>query len=106
DRVIGPLAKWYPRADWVPPPLRAKARLQALAGDGEGGYARALALLPPERRATIYTPDLRKQLGDYRAELPLIELMRGAPARSGLDRAQYAELKFGLAGDTVTRLDR
>lgn len=104
--VIGPLGQWYPKADWAPRPLRAKATLQALAGDGEAGYARALSVVPPELRATLYSPELRKQLGDYRAEQPLVELMRGAPARSGLDKAQYADLKFWLPGDILTKVDR
>ncbi len=32
--------------------------------------------------------------------------MRRAPARSGLDRAQYADLKFWLPGDILTKVDR
>ena len=32
--------------------------------------------------------------------------MRSAPARSGLDRAQYADLKFWLPGDILTKVDR
>ena len=32
--------------------------------------------------------------------------MLAAPARSGLDRAQYADLKFWLPGDILTKVDR
>jgi asparagine synthase (glutamine-hydrolysing) len=32
--------------------------------------------------------------------------MEAAPARSGLDRAQYADLKFWLPGDILTKVDR
>lgn len=32
--------------------------------------------------------------------------MRAAPARSGLDRAQYADLRFWLPGDILTKVDR
>ena len=32
--------------------------------------------------------------------------MRAAPARSGLDRAQYADIKFWLPGDILTKVDR
>jgi len=32
--------------------------------------------------------------------------MARAPARSGLDRAQYADLKFWLPGDILTKVDR
>ena len=42
----------------------------------------------------------------HRAEDELIALMRSAPARSGLDRAQYADLKFWMPGDILTKVDR
>ena len=32
--------------------------------------------------------------------------MRGEPARDGLDAAQYADLKFWLPGDILTKVDR
>lgn len=32
--------------------------------------------------------------------------MRSAPARSGLDRAQYADLVFWMPGDILTKVDR
>jgi asparagine synthase (glutamine-hydrolysing) len=105
-KALGPLGRFYPKADWAPRPLRAKATLLALAGSGAEGYARALSVVPPELRGALYAPDLLRQLGDYRAEQPLIELMDKAPARSGLDRAQYADLKFWLPGDILTKVDR
>ena len=104
--VLGPLGKLYPKADWAPRPLRAKSTLLALAGDGAEGYARSLSVVPPELRGSLYAPDMLRQLSDYRAEQPLIELMEQAPARSGLDRAQYADLKFWLPGDILTKVDR
>ena len=104
--LFGAAGRLYPKADWAPRPLRAKATLQALGGSSEEGYARALAILAPELRETLYTPDFLKLRGDYRAEAPLIELMRAAPARTGLDRAQYADLKFWLPGDILTKVDR
>ncbi len=104
--VLGALGKAYPKADWAPRPLRAKATLLALAGSGAEGYARGLSVVPPELRAALYTPDLARQLGDYRAEQPLLALMDSAPARSGLDRAQYADLTFWLPGDVLTKVDR
>lgn len=104
--VLGPLGRAWPKADWAPRPLRAKSTLLALAGSGEEGYARSLSVVPPEMRAALYTPDLLRQLGDYSAEQPLVELMRKAPARTGLDRAQYADLAFWLPGDILTKTDR
>ena len=104
--VFGALGRIWPKADWAPQALRAKSTFQSLAASGEEGYARALAVTAPELRAALYSPGFRRQLGDYRAERPLVDLMRDAPARSGLDRAQYADLKFWLPGDILTKVDR
>lgn len=104
--VFGSLGAIWPKADWAPRPLRAKATFQSLALDGCEGYARAVGFAPPELRAGLYSPDFLRLRGDYRAEQPFVDLMRAAPARSGLDRAQYADLKFWLPGDILTKVDR
>src|SRR5690606_272344 len=104
--VLGRLGRGYPKADWAPRALRAKSTLLALAGTGPEGYARSLSVVPPELRGSLYAPDLVRLLGDYRAEQPLIDCMNRAPARTGLDRAQYAELTFWLPGDILTKVDR
>ncbi|MEO0461979.1 MAG: XrtA/PEP-CTERM system amidotransferase [Pseudomonadota bacterium] len=104
--VLGTLGRLWPKADWAPRPLRAKSTLLALAGSGEEGYARGLSVTTPEQRAALYSQGFARQLGGLRAEDELIALMRSAPARSGLDRAQYADLAFWLPGDILTKVDR
>lgn len=104
--LFGKLGALYPKADWAPRPFRAKATLLSLAASSEEGYARALSVTSPEVRERIYSPAFRNLIGDYRAEHPVEALMRNAPARSGLDRAQYADLKFWLPGDILTKVDR
>jgi asparagine synthase (glutamine-hydrolysing) len=104
--VFGGLGAIYPKADWAPRPLRAKVTLLSLAASSEAGYARAVGIVPPELRAMLYTPDYARLRGDYRAEQAWEDVMRRAPARSGLDRAQYADLKFWLPGDILTKVDR
>ncbi|MDZ4308054.1 XrtA/PEP-CTERM system amidotransferase [Allopontixanthobacter sp.] len=104
--VFGALGSAWPKADWAPRPLRAKSTLLSLAASGEEGYARSLSVVPPELRQTLFSDAFLKIRGEYRAEHPLIRLMRDAPARSGLDRAQYADLKFWLPGDILTKVDR
>lgn len=104
--AFGALGAVYPKADWAPRPLRAKTTLLSLAGSSEAGYARAVSILPPELRESLYSPDFLRLRGDYRAEQPWEAMMRAAPARSGLDRAQYADLKFWLPGDILTKVDR
>lgn len=106
EKVIGPIGAAFPKLDWAPRPVRAKATLQSLAGSGAQGYARALSLVAPETRLGLYGHDLRAGLGEYRAEHALEAMMLAAPARSGLDAAQYADLKFWLPGDILTKVDR
>ena len=104
--LLGTLGKLYPKADWAPRPLRAKTTLLSLAGSGEAGYADALGVTGPDARGALHSDAMRGTLGDYRAEDRLIELMRQAPARTGLDRGQYADLTFWLPGDILTKTDR
>lgn len=104
--VFGGLGAIYPKADWAPQPLRAKTTLLSLAEPADAAYARALAVTAPDRRESLYSPEFRRLRGDYRAEQPLLDLMAGAPACSALDRAQYADLRFWLPGDILTKVDR
>jgi len=104
--LFGALGAIYPKADWAPQKLRAKSTFLALAADSEEGYARSVSMMAPELRERIYSPDFLKLRGDYRAEHAMHALMRGAPARSGLDKAQYADLKAWLPGDILTKVDR
>lgn len=104
--VFGGLGAIWPKADWAPRPFRAKATLLSLARDGAEGYARAVGVVPPETRARLYADRFAREIDGYRAEDGFTRLMRDAPAQSGLDRAQYADLKFWLPGDILTKVDR
>lgn len=104
--LFGALGRAWPKADWAPRPLRAKATLLALAESGEEGYARGLSVTLPDARRALYSESFAASLGGFRAEDELIALMRAAPGRSGLDRAQYADLTFWMPGDILTKVDR
>ncbi|UYV14907.1 XrtA/PEP-CTERM system amidotransferase [Porphyrobacter sp. ULC335] len=104
--LFGALGRAWPKADWAPRPLRAKATLLALAESGEEGYARGLSVTLPETRQRLYSESFASSLDGFRGEDELIALMRAAPGRSGLDRAQYADLTFWMPGDILTKVDR
>ena len=104
--LFGALGRAWPKAGWAPRPLRAKATLLALAESGEQGYARGLSVTLPGARRALYSDSFAASLAGFRAEDELIALMRAAPGRSGLDRAQYADLTFWMPGDILTKVDR
>jgi asparagine synthase (glutamine-hydrolysing) len=105
-RLFGTLGRAYPKADWAPRPLRAKTTLLALAQDGATAYARAVGVTAPATRDRLYTAAMRSSLSGYRGEDRYVATMRDAPARDGLDAAQYADLKHWLPGDILTKVDR
>lgn len=104
--LLGGLGAIYPKADWAPRPLRARTTLLALARDGNAAYADAVGVTPPHLRRKLYSDSFTGELGGYRGEQPMIDLMAAAPARTGLDRAQYADMKYWLPGDILTKVDR
>lgn len=104
--ILGPLGRIYPKADWAPRSLRAKTTLLSLARSGEEGYAEAVGVTGPDIRRALYSRKARGILQDYTGETHMQRMMRSAPARSGLDRAQYADMKLWLPGDILTKLDR
>jgi len=104
--VFGALGALYPKADWAPRPLRAKSTLLSLARTGAEGYADAVGVTNHATRQSLYSDSQRAALGGYRGEDYMIALMNAAPARSGLDAAQYADMKLWLPGDILTKVDR
>jgi len=106
EPVFGTLGRLYPKADWAPRPFRAKTTLLALAEGGEFAYPKAVGVTQPGLRRRLYTDRAMAALGGHRAEQRYVEAMRQAPARTGLDRAQYADIRHWLPGDILTKVDR
>ena len=104
--VFGPLARWYPKADWAPRPLRAKASFEALASDRAAGYFRSIAALPDRLRNRLLHPDLKAALGDYDPANVVRQHMDEAATRDPLAAAQYVDMKTWLAGRMLVKVDR
>ena len=104
--LLGPLARRWPKADWAPRPLRAKATLTGLSMSGEEAYARSVGVTGPEARSALFNDSARRALKGHVAEERYWRTMREAPARDGLDAAQYADIKIWLPGDILTKVDR
>lgn len=106
EPLCGALGKYYPKADWAPRAFRAKTTLLSLARTGAEGYTDAVSLTNPAQRHALYSKKMRGGIGGYRAEAHMVRLMAGAPAQTGLDQAQYADIKLWLPGDILTKVDR
>ncbi len=105
-RLFGGLGQVYPKADWAPRPLRAKTTLLSLGRSGPAGYTDAVSITGQAARHSLYSARLRAAVDGYRAESHMERLMANAPAQSGLDQAQYADIKMWLPGDILTKVDR
>jgi asparagine synthase (glutamine-hydrolysing) len=104
--LFGGLGNLYPKADWAPRPFRAKTTLLSLARNGAEGYTDAVSMTNAAQRRALYSQRTRSSIGNYRAEDYMERMMIAAPAQSGLDQAQYADMKIWLPGDILTKVDR
>lgn len=104
--MFGALGRAYPKADWAPKILRAKATFQALARDAEEGYFHSISILGDDLRARLFSARFKRTLDGYRAVDVLRSHAARAPSDHPLSRVQYLDLKTYLAGDILTKVDR
>lgn len=104
--LLGPAARLWPRLDWAPRPLRAKATLEGLAADTAAAYLRAVTPLPPADRQRILAPGLTRRLGGYDPASVIARHMDDADTDDPLARAQHADLMTWLPGRMLVKVDR
>ncbi len=104
--MLGPLERLHPKVDLLARPLRMRERLLGLARDGADAYAEGSCITPAAVRATLWNDHGRAAFSGHRPEDRYVKAMANAPARSPIDRAQYADIKLRLPGSKLTRLDR
>jgi asparagine synthase (glutamine-hydrolysing) len=104
--LLGPLGRVYPKADWLPRPLRARYFLQNLGTTFERAYFADLCLLRDDEKAALLSPELRQHL---RGHDPFVAFSRHFERTAGLDplsRLLYVDLKTWLANDMLVKVDR
>lgn len=108
--LFGTLGRWYPKADWAPRPLRAKATLQALALNTAQAYALSVSIIRDDLRASLYSPELRRELGGYQAAEVFQRYANRYHAQGNVDDpvalAQYIDLHSWLPERMNTKVDR
>jgi asparagine synthase (glutamine-hydrolysing) len=104
--LFGVLAAMYPKADWLPQPLRAKATLRNLSLDPAQAYFSSVYGAAADVRDALLGGDLRAQLGDYDPFEVFAEHYNKPLTDDPIARAQYADIKLYLADDILTKVDR
>ncbi|WP_207479356.1 XrtA/PEP-CTERM system amidotransferase [Arenibaculum pallidiluteum] len=104
--VFGALARSYPKLDWAPRWLRGKSTFEALAADAAGGWFRAVTLAPTPLRHRLLSGDALRALDGYTAEDTVRLHATRAGTNDPIARAQYVDIKLGLAGDMLVKVDR
>src|SRR5262249_20341973 len=83
--ALGPLARVWPKADWLPRPLRAKTLLTNLSLEAGPAYANTLALCRPPLRRQLLAPDLKGRLNGHQPERIIRDYHGTAPTGDPLD---------------------
>lgn len=96
------LAAIYPKADFLPRPLRFKRTLQNLARDPATAYARSVSASLPDE----VLPLLRGVPDGVDPLAPVVEAYRDSDARDALGRACAADFATWLPGDILVKVDR
>jgi asparagine synthase (glutamine-hydrolysing) len=104
--LFGTAARWYPKLDWAPRQLRAKATLEALATGSARGYLRSVTVLPPEDRARLLAARLMRDVGNYDPASTIARHLAEAGTDDPVARAQYVDLMTWLPGRMLVKVDR
>jgi len=104
--VLSPVARLWPKADWLPRPLRAKTLLTNLALDAGPAYANTLSLCRQPLRRRLLAPDLAARLNGHDPEALVRAGHATAFAGDPLGGMIAADVATILPDDFLVKVDR
>jgi asparagine synthase (glutamine-hydrolysing) len=104
--VLAPLARSWPKADWLPRSLRAKTLLTNLSLDGAAAYANTVMVCRAPLRRRLINSDLAASLNGHSPGQPLETAYAHAPAEDPLGGMLAADISTTLPDDFLVKVDR
>jgi asparagine synthase (glutamine-hydrolysing) len=104
--LFGVLGRWYPKLDWAPRFVRGKTTFQALAREPAEAYLHGVSIFSDEQRRELFSSDLDRRLGGYRADEVFRAHLAGREFPDALSMVQYLDYQTYLPGDILTKVDR
>ncbi|MBI3408473.1 MAG: asparagine synthase (glutamine-hydrolyzing) [Planctomycetes bacterium] len=104
--LLGPLGRIWPKADFLPRPLRAKTLLTNLSLPPAAAYANTLSWCRMPLRRRLLSPDLFGSLNGHQPEAALCEAFDRADPGDPLAGMITADTELILPDDFLVKVDR
>jgi asparagine synthase (glutamine-hydrolysing) len=104
--MLGPAGRMWPKADWLPRPLRAKTLLTNLALAPDAAYANTLAQCRPPLRRGLLAAALTARLNGHSPEQIVRDAYAVAPSGDLLAGMLTADVGTVLPDDFLVKVDR
>ena len=106
SKLIAPLAARWPKADWLPRPLRAKTFLENVSAPGGAAYANSLAICRTAERHRLLAANVRRSLDGYDPGTAIAAAYERMGDSDPVAAMIGADVEVHLPDDYLTKVDR